>query len=71
MQYAPLAYNILELCPFLVFPKFKGDMPAVSSMTTPLRVCMLRIYSASQGWIEGSQGTSTKSYLYICVVWAK
>ena len=30
---------------FRVFPKFERDMPAVSSMTAPLRV-MLRIYSA-------------------------
>ena len=31
---------------FLVFLNLKREMPAVSSMTTPLRVYMLRIYSA-------------------------
>ena len=31
---------------FHVFLKFKRGMPAVSSMATPLRVYMLRIYSA-------------------------
>ena len=31
---------------FHVFLKFKRGMPTVSSMTTPLRVCMLQIYSA-------------------------
>ena len=32
---------------FLLFLKFKKGMPAVSSMATPLRVYMLRIYSAA------------------------
>ena len=32
---------------FQVFLKFKRSMPAVSSMTTPLRVYMLRIYGAA------------------------
>ena len=45
MQYAPLACK-LEPYFYHVFPKFKRSMPAVSSMATPLRVYMLRIYSA-------------------------
>ena len=31
---------------FSCFVKFKRGMPSVSSMTSPLRVCMLRIYWA-------------------------
>ena len=45
MWYAPLVY-ILEPHFFHVSLKFKRGTPAVSSMTSPLRVCMLRIYSA-------------------------
>ena len=32
---------------FHVFLKFKRGMPAVSSMTTPLRIYLLQIYSAA------------------------
>ena len=41
------AYYILEPYFFHAFLKFKWVMPAVSSMTTPLRVYMLRIYGAA------------------------
>ena len=37
---------IQELYFLHVFPNFKRSMPAVSSMTAPLRVYMLRIYGA-------------------------